>query len=120
MYVYAHLQPGKSKAAPQQAAQPPPPHLTVPKGGGHGAGTAGNVQQGAQAQGFAPVQIKPNRTATQHYVTGKCTDVHALYDFEPKELGHGHYGVVRLATHKVSKAKFAIKTIRKVKNSMKG
>lgn len=50
-------------------------------------------------------------------MTGHESDVHAKYDFEAKELGHGHYGIVRLATHKVSKEKFAIKTIRKAKVS---
>jgi len=77
------------------------------------------VRQGAQAgqQAFAAVQLKQNRTASTHYVTGKCTDVHGLYDFEAKELGHGHYGVVRLATDKITGEKFAIKTIRKAKVS---
>jgi len=50
-------------------------------------------------------------------VTGHESDVHQRYDFEAKELGHGHYGVVRLATDKVTKEKFAIKTIRKAKVS---
>jgi hypothetical protein len=74
------------------------------------------VQQGAQDQGFKvdAVPLKPTRVANPHFVTGKASDVHAIYDFESKELGHGHYGVVRLGTHKTSKAKFAIKTIRKV------
>lgn len=114
LFTLSVPQPGKSKATQQAAAAPAHPSLTVPAAGGHGVGTAGNVQQGAQKQGFAEVQLKGNRTTSTHFVTGKCTDVHALYDFEAKELGHGHYGVVRLATHKVSKARFAIKTIRKV------
>jgi calcium-dependent protein kinase len=77
------------------------------------------VQQGAQDQGFKvdAVPLKPTRVANPHFVTGKASDVHAIYDFESKELGHGHYGVVRLGTHKTSKAKFAIKTIRKAKVS---
>ncbi|RHY51570.1 hypothetical protein DYB34_000546 [Aphanomyces astaci] len=50
-------------------------------------------------------------------ITGNIGDVFAVYNVEKKELGHGHYGTVRIGTHKVSGAKVAIKTIPKVKVS---
>lgn len=40
-----------------------------------------------------------------------------VYDIEQKELGHGHYGTVRIGIHKRTGVKCAIKTIPKAKVS---
>ena len=37
------------------------------------------------------------------------------YHIQPKELGHGHYGVVRKCMHRTTKKWYAIKSIRKAK-----
>jgi len=63
------------------------------------------------------VPLRHERKQRRQSVTGHESDVHSKYDFEAKELGHGHYGIVRLATHKITKEQFAIKTIRKAKVS---
>ena len=44
-------------------------------------------------------------------------DVFQFYVLEKKELGHGHYGVVRTGTHRETKQVVAIKTIPKAKVS---
>lgn len=41
--------------------------------------------------------------------------VNLSYHINPKELGHGHYGVVRKCMHRVTKEWYAIKSIRKSK-----
>lgn len=48
-------------------------------------------------------------------ITDALSDVRANYHIETKEIGHGHYGVVRKCMHRESGAWFAIKSIRKSK-----
>lgn len=50
-------------------------------------------------------------------ITDALSDVRANYHIEPKELGHGHYGVVRKCMHRESGEWYAIKSIRKSKVS---
>jgi calcium-dependent protein kinase len=50
-------------------------------------------------------------------ITDALSDVRANYHIEAKELGHGHYGVVRKCMHRESGAWYAIKSIRKSKVS---
>jgi len=50
-------------------------------------------------------------------ITDTITDVRSRYHISPKELGHGHYGVVRKCQDRVTGEKFAIKSIRKSKVS---
>jgi len=50
-------------------------------------------------------------------VTGVAKDIKQKYDIDPREIGHGHYGVVRRARDKVTRQMYAIKTIRKSKIS---
>jgi calcium-dependent protein kinase len=44
---------------------------------------------------------------------GADAEVHRLYSFSDTEVGSGAFGSVRVATHKLSHIKYAIKTIRK-------
>jgi calcium-dependent protein kinase len=48
-------------------------------------------------------------------ITDALTDVRAKYHINPKELGHGHYGVVRKCMNRETKEWLAIKSIRKSK-----
>ncbi|TMW66403.1 hypothetical protein Poli38472_004168 [Pythium oligandrum] len=50
-------------------------------------------------------------------ITGELRDVNEFYDIEQKELGHGHYGTVRVGISKQTGKKVAIKTIPKAKVS---
>lgn len=68
----------------------------------------------------------PSRaSASGHYrrgqspvmITDALKDVRTGYHIEPKELGHGHYGVVRKCMHRESGEWYAIKSIRKSKVS---
>lgn len=73
------------------------------------------------AHTFAPT----NASITSHFkrggspvmITDALTDVRANYHIEAKELGHGHYGVVRKCMHRESGKWYAIKSIRKSKVS---
>eukprot|EP00638_Chattonella_subsalsa_P011219 CAMPEP_0117802558 /NCGR_PEP_ID=MMETSP0948-20121206/15814_1 /TAXON_ID=44440 /ORGANISM="Chattonella subsalsa, Strain CCMP2191" /LENGTH=492 /DNA_ID=CAMNT_0005635405 /DNA_START=188 /DNA_END=1667 /DNA_ORIENTATION=+ len=49
------------------------------------------------------------------FITSYVADVRVKYHVQPKELGHGHYGVVRKCQNRQSGEWFAIKTIRKQK-----
>ncbi|CAJ1948645.1 unnamed protein product [Cylindrotheca closterium] len=50
-------------------------------------------------------------------ITDALADVRVKYHINPKELGHGHYGVVRKCMDRETKEWFAIKSIRKSKVS---
>mmetsp|Transcript_3976 Transcript_3976/g.5920 ORF Transcript_3976/g.5920 Transcript_3976/m.5920 type:complete len:500 (-) Transcript_3976:544-2043(-) len=47
------------------------------------------------------------------FITSYVADVRVKYHVQPKELGHGHYGVVRKCQNRQTGEWFAIKTIRK-------
>lgn len=55
--------------------------------------------------------------AASGYVTAGGKDIKAKYEIDPREIGHGHYGVVRKARSRETGETFAIKTIRKSKVS---
>lgn len=80
-------------------------------GGGKGKGmdksaevtnSSGNRNRGSDA----PIMI-----------TDALSDVRVNYHIDPKELGHGHYGVVRQCMNRETEEWFAIKSIRKSKVS---
>lgn len=48
-------------------------------------------------------------------ITDTLSDVRVKYHINPKEIGHGHYGVVRKCMDRENKKWFAIKSIRKSK-----
>jgi Protein kinase domain len=50
-------------------------------------------------------------------ITDALADVRVKYHINPKELGHGHYGVVRKCMNRDTKEWYAIKSIRKAKVS---
>lgn len=50
-------------------------------------------------------------------ITDALADVRVKYHINPKELGHGHYGVVRKCMDRETKEWYAIKSIRKAKVS---
>ncbi|KAG7401804.1 hypothetical protein PHYBOEH_010267 [Phytophthora boehmeriae] len=84
------------------------------------------AQAQAQAQAAAPlppaapaaVRRNPQtreRKAFKELITGELRDINEFYDIEKKELGHGHYGTVRVGISKATGEKVAIKTIPKAK-----
>jgi len=48
-------------------------------------------------------------------ITDALTDVRVKYHINPKELGHGHYGIVRKCMNRETNQWFAIKSIKKCK-----
>lgn len=48
-------------------------------------------------------------------ITGALSDVRSKYRIDPKEIGHGHYGVVRKCQNRDTGEFLAVKTIRKSK-----
>jgi len=50
-------------------------------------------------------------------ITDALSDVRVNYHIDPKELGHGHYGVVRKCMNRETGAWYAVKSIRKSKVS---
>ena len=56
-----------------------------------------------------------NKSGPKPVVLDKFTDVRDYYHVDPKEVGHGHYGVVRKCRDKESKEWLAIKSILKSK-----
>jgi len=79
------------------------------------------VQQTESAQSFAPhnapITSHFKRGGTPVMITDALSDVRTNYHIEAKELGHGHYGVVRKCMHRDSGEWYAIKSIRKSKVS---
>lgn len=57
------------------------------------------------------------RNETSVMITDALKDVRTNYHIETKELGHGHYGVVRKCRHRQTGEWYAIKSIRKAKVS---
>ena len=60
---------------------------------------------------------KRNMNNNNVMITDALGDVRVNYHIEAKELGHGHYGVVRKCMHRESCNWYAIKSIRKAKVS---
>ncbi|RHY30556.1 hypothetical protein DYB32_004219 [Aphanomyces invadans] len=105
---------------PPRQGSPPgtPPHVS---GRGSERGIV-QVQPAAAKPLPPPVPVVTKAPAVQaplskDNITGNIGDVFAVYNVEKKELGHGHYGTVRIGTHKITGTKVAIKTIPKVKVS---
>lgn len=82
----------------------------------------GAVRMEESVHSFGPSKA----SASGHYrgrgdqsvmITDALKDVRVGYHIEPKELGHGHYGVVRKCMHRESGRWYAIKSIRKSKVS---
>jgi Protein kinase domain len=69
------------------------------------------------AANTASVSGHHTRQNTETMITDALTDVRVHYHIEAKELGHGHYGIVRKCMHRTTKEWYAIKSIRKSKVS---
>jgi serine/threonine protein kinase len=71
----------------------------------------------ASARSFtATAQPKPNLYSNDTIqITNALSDVHVKYHVNSKELGHGHYGIVRKCMDRETSQWYAIKSIRKAK-----
>jgi len=78
------------------------------------------VEMNESAHTFAPSVANSSghlRRGGAVMITDALGDVRVNYHIDPKELGHGHYGVVRKCMHRESGKWYAIKSIRKAKVS---
>ena len=76
-------------------------------------GTGKSANKAARAAAASASQSKD--AADQVMITDALTDVRQQFHINPKEIGHGHYGVVRKCMHRETKEWYAIKSIRKSK-----
>jgi len=73
------------------------------------------MQASAQTFGASKAKHRPDRHNGPVQITDALSDVREKYHIEQKELGHGHYGVVRKCMNRETQEWFAIKSIRKSK-----
>mmetsp|Transcript_26744 Transcript_26744/g.44585 ORF Transcript_26744/g.44585 Transcript_26744/m.44585 type:complete len:537 (+) Transcript_26744:105-1715(+) len=73
------------------------------------------MQSSAQTFSGAKGKYRPDKQKEPVLITDALMDVRNDYHINPKELGHGHYGVVRKCMHRETKEWYAIKSIRKSK-----
>ena len=76
-------------------------------------GTGKSANKAVRATAASASQSKD--AADQVMITDALTDVRQKFHINPKEIGHGHYGVVRKCMHRETKEWYAIKSIRKSK-----
>lgn len=75
------------------------------------------------AHSFAPTNNSASAYSSRRgggspiMITDALSDVRVNYHIDPKEIGHGHYGVVRKCMHREGSEWYAIKSIRKSKVS---
>lgn len=107
-----HGRSGKRGAGARRPHQPHQAPYTAP--------TAVAAPPPAPQENRAPNSHNPavrERRGHKELITGELRDVNEFYDIEQKELGHGHYGTVRVGISKLTGKKVAIKTIPKAKVS---
>jgi len=73
------------------------------------------MQPSAQSFGASKGKNRPDKQKGPVLITDALADVRVDYHINPRELGHGHYGVVRKCQHRQTKEFYAIKSIRKSK-----
>lgn len=75
------------------------------------------VTMDSSAVTLGDAKINKRRDMQPHpvMITDNISDVRVKYHINPKEIGHGHYGVVRKCMDRESKTWYAIKSIRKSK-----
>jgi len=78
-------------------------------------GRHSNGRNAAPTQAVAANKKKEEKTSRQAVVLEKFEDVRIKYHVSPKELGNGHYGVVRQCQNRETKGWFAVKSIKKSK-----
>lgn len=71
----------------------------------------------SSAQTLGDAKINNRRDVHPHpvMITDNLSDVRVKYHINPKEIGHGHYGVVRKCMNRKTNQWYAIKSIRKSK-----
>jgi calcium-dependent protein kinase len=70
------------------------------------------------ARAFTAPTVQPKHNSYSNdaiQITDALSDVRVKYHVDPKELGHGHYGVVRKCMDRETNQWYAIKSIRKAK-----
>lgn len=73
------------------------------------------VESSAATLGDAKINRRRDMQHGQVMITDTLSDVRVKYHINPKEIGHGHYGVVRKCMDRETKVWYAIKSIRKSK-----
>jgi len=74
-----------------------------------------NMDSSAFSLGDAKINSRRDLQTNPVIITDHLSDVRIKYHIQPKEIGHGHYGVVRKCMDRQTKAWYAIKSIRKSK-----
>jgi len=78
--------------------------------------TKNGMEPSAQTCTVPAVQPKPNSYSNDAIqITDALSDVRVKYHVNQKELGHGHYGVVRKCMDRETNQWYAVKSIRKAK-----
>ncbi|KAL3782935.1 hypothetical protein ACHAWO_011384 [Cyclotella atomus] len=73
------------------------------------------MENSAVTLGDAKINNRRDMQSGQVMITDTLSDVRVKYHINPKEIGHGHYGVVRKCMDRETKVWYAIKSIRKSK-----
>mmetsp|Transcript_20904 Transcript_20904/g.46457 ORF Transcript_20904/g.46457 Transcript_20904/m.46457 type:complete len:541 (+) Transcript_20904:220-1842(+) len=73
------------------------------------------MDSSAVTLGDAKINARRDLHPSPVMITDTLSDVRVKYHINPKEIGHGHYGVVRKCIDRETKACYAIKSIRKSK-----
>mmetsp|Transcript_14126 Transcript_14126/g.28819 ORF Transcript_14126/g.28819 Transcript_14126/m.28819 type:complete len:529 (+) Transcript_14126:113-1699(+) len=73
------------------------------------------MDSSAVTLGDAKINARRDLHPGQVMITDAISDVRVKYHINPKEIGHGHYGVVRKCMNRETKVWYAIKSIRKSK-----
>ena len=73
------------------------------------------MDSSAVTLGDAKINARRDLHSGQVMITDAISDVRVKYHINPKEIGHGHYGVVRKCMDRETKVWYAIKSIRKSK-----
>lgn len=90
-------------------------------GNGNGSGSSGGekrvVTMEPSVRSFGGPSSTRRDRSDPVQITDALNDVRVKYHINPKELGHGHYGVVRKCMNRETDEWYAIKSIRKAKVS---
>jgi len=93
-------------------------NATAPTSAAESSTTPPPAQQASHThQTYLPEAIHRNKVQKRNsvFLTAYVSDVRMKYHVEPKEIGHGHYGVVRKCQNRITGEWFAIKTVRKMR-----
>lgn len=105
---YIYYQSAGCSSTPQDSSHPATGNPVKEK-------TALNMTSSAVTLGDAKINARRDLHPGQVMITDNLSDVRVKYHINPKEIGHGHYGVVRKCMDRETKVWYAIKSIRKSK-----